>query len=90
MYISENQFERTKDGDRYFFTHKGQAGGFTKKAKEILINRSLGGVICDNTKISSVPSDVFSYTSTKSFVDCSTTAKLDDNINELLKGGGQE
>jgi len=89
--MKKNQFERTKDGDRFFFTHKDQAGGFTKEAREILINRTLGGVICDNTGISAVPSDVFTYTgSTKSFVDCNSASKLDgSNINELLKGGGQ-
>jgi len=89
--MKKNQFERTKDGDRFFFTHKDQAGGFTKEAREILINRTLGGVICDNTGISAVPSDVFTYTGgTKSFVDCNSASKLDgSNINELLKGGGQ-
>ena len=86
--LSGNQFKRTKDGDRFFFTHNGQEGGFTTKAKKILINRTLGGVICDNTAITAVPNDVFTYRSTASFVDCDKTAKLDDDIEELLKGGG--
>lgn len=53
----------------------------------------MGGVICDNTGISAVPSDVFTYTgkdTTKSFIRCNSISKLDGtNINELLKGGGQ-
>ena len=83
-----NQFKRTKDGDRFFFTHNGQEGGFTTKAKKILIDRTLGGVICDNTAITAVPNDVFTYQSTANFVDCNKTAKLDNDIEELLKGGG--
>ena len=69
----ERQFERVKEGDRFFFTHKDEA---------VL----LSGVICDNTEITSVPRDAFAYTSTDEYEDCSNTIKLDDNnIAELLK-----
>ena len=82
----ERQFERVKEGDRFFFTHKDEAGSFTTAAKEIFLGRTLSGVICDNTEITSVPRDAFAYTSTDKYEDCSNTIKLDDNdIAELLK-----
>ena len=44
----------------------------------------------DNTDIVAVPEDVFKYTdTTKAFVNCDSTSKLDQHINELLKGGGE-
>ena len=50
------------------------------------MSRTLSGVICDNTAITSVPRDAFVYTSTDKYEDCSTTIKLDEsNIAELLK-----
>ena len=53
-----------------------------------MINRKLGGVICDNTGITNVPSDVFMHQSSESFVDCRQVGKLDGNvIEELLIGG---
>ena len=85
FYFLERQFERVKEGDRFFFTHKDEAGSFTTAAKEILLARTLSGVICDNTDITSVPRDAFVYTSTDNYEDCSKTIKLDDNIAELLK-----
>ena len=82
----ERQFERVKEADRFFFTHKDEAGSFTTAAKEIFLSRTLSGVICDNTAITSIPRDAFVYTSTDKYEDCSTTIKLDEsNIAELLK-----
>ena len=53
-----------------------------------MINRNLGGIICDNTGITNVPADVFLHQSSESFVDCKQVARLDGNvIEELLKGG---
>ena len=37
----ERQFERVKEGDRFFFTHKDEAGSFTTAAKEIFLGRTL-------------------------------------------------
>ena len=37
----ERQFERVKEGDRFFFTHKVEAGSFTTAAKEIFLGRTL-------------------------------------------------
>ena len=45
----ERQFERVKEGDRFFFTHKDEAGSFTTAAKEIFLGRTLSGVICHSS-----------------------------------------
>jgi hypothetical protein len=71
------------EGDRFFFTHKDQSGSFTKTAKTALINRTLAGIICDNTEIMAVPSNVFLLTPKEQIIDCDETPKLDD-ISELL------
>ena len=46
-----NNFRKAKDGDRFFFTHTNQQGSFTRAARKKLINRTLAGIICDNTDI---------------------------------------
>ena len=74
------------EGDRFFFTHTGQSGSFTKSARATLINRTLAGIICDNTDIMTVPSNAFLLTPKEQFIDCDQTPKLDD-ISELLHIG---
>ena len=78
------QFKRTKDGDRFFFTHRGERGSFTKDGRKMLIERTLAGIICDNTAITQVPSNVFLVTNSANFINCSETPKLSD-IKELLE-----
>ena len=80
------QFRRTRYGDRFFFTHKGEAGSFTKDARETLIDRTLAGIICDNTDITAVPSNAFTLTDSDDFINCSGTPKLGD-ISKLLEIG---
>ena len=82
--ITANQFKNTKDGDRFFFTHKNEAGSFSTKAREMLIDRTLAGIICDNTGITAVPSNVFLVTDSNKFIKCEDTPKLKD-IKELLE-----
>jgi len=83
----QDQFARTKEGDRFFFTHTGSninGVGFTKSGRETLVARTMSGIICDNSAITKVPDNVFNLDSTT--VDCSSTAKVDaSNIDELLK-----
>ena len=74
------------EGDRFFFTHTGQSGSFTKSARTTLINRTLAGIICDNTDIMAVPSNAFLLTPKEQFINCDQTPKLDD-ISELLHIG---
>lgn len=78
------QFKRTKDGDRFFVTHRGERGSFTKDGRKMLIERTLAGIICDNTAITQVPSNVFLVTNSANFINCSETPKLSD-IKELLE-----
>ena len=74
------------EGDLFFFTHKYQSGSFTKSARTTLINRTLAGIICDNTDIKAVPSNAFLLTPKEQFINCDQTPKLHD-ISELLTTG---
>ena len=53
------QFKAVKDGDRFFFTHKGQAGSFNDEQLENLRERTLADVNCDNTDIKLTNANVF-------------------------------
>ena len=50
--IISNQFERLRDGDRYFFTHQEDAASSARPlkplARENILRRSLAAVMCDN------------------------------------------
>ena len=84
MIISANQFKKSKDGDRFFFTHLNQEGiSFNKGAITTLKSRTLAGIICDNTNILKIPSDVFHITPSKSFIYCADTPKL-ENISTMI------
>ena len=87
--ILDRQFLRSKNGDRFFFTHKDQAGSFTKEGRQILIDRTLSGVICDNTAITDVPEDAFRLTDPSKFISCDYAPKIEKKeILELLKFTG--
>ena len=49
--IIRRQFELLRDGDRFFFTHKDdldtKARGLGPVAKNAILNRSLGSILCD-------------------------------------------
>ena len=77
------------EGDRFFFTHMGQASSFTRSARKTLVDRTLAGVICDNTGISAVPANVFVVTEASDFIACDQTPSLGD-ISELLKVGSAQ
>ena len=86
--ISDSQFLRSKNGDRFFFTHKDQAGSFTRQGRQILIDRTLSGVICDNTDITDAPKDAFKLTNRGDFISCDNAPKINQKeIRELLKFG---
>ena len=53
------QFNALKSGDRYFFTHGGQAGSFNDNGQDTILGRKLADIICDNTAIEKVPTNVF-------------------------------
>jgi len=78
--IKARQFAALKTGDRFFFTHKRQAGSFTTSQLREIRRRRLRDVICDNTDITSTRENVFLLTG--EFKDCSSSNKL--NINKFL------
>ena len=73
--IKARQFKALKDGDRFFFTHKNQAGSFTSKQLKEVRGRRLREIICDNTDITSTRENVFLLTG--DLKDCASANKLD-------------
>ena len=65
--IIKRQFEKLRDGDRFFFSHRRSGGGSRPRglfpiAKGNIEGRSLGAVLCDNLDRSVVESDKFPRT----------------------------
>ncbi|CAG0904580.1 unnamed protein product [Darwinula stevensoni] len=52
-YVAEG-FRRLKYGDRFFFTHAGLPNSFTPEQVQVIANRKLGDVICDNSVATSL------------------------------------
>ena len=77
---------KSKNGDRFFYTHTSQNGSFTKSARTILKKRTLAGIICDNTDISAIPANVFLMTDKSNFINCTDTPKLSDILGLLAIG----
>ena len=73
--IKARQFKALKSGDRFFFTHKKQAGSFTSSQLKEVRGRRLREIICDNTDITSTRENVFLLTG--DLKDCSSANKLD-------------
>ncbi|CAB3250755.1 unnamed protein product [Arctia plantaginis] len=57
--LIKEQLWRTKNGDRYFYTHMDEAGRFTKRQLAELKRASLARLLCDNVGFSSVQRDIF-------------------------------
>ncbi|XP_027882097.1 eosinophil peroxidase-like [Xiphophorus couchianus] len=69
------QFQRIRQGDRLWFQNPGV---FTPQQRQALSAVTLSRVICDNTGITSVPSDAFSVVSNRNrLVQCNTMRRLD-------------
>ena len=76
------QFKALKDGDRYFFTHKNQAGSFSKNGQETIMGRTLADIICDNTNIEKVPTNVFKVVDgSNPYKDCTSASSI--NLNAI-------
>ena len=73
--IKARQFSALQTGDRFFFTHKRQAGSFSTSQLREIRGRRLRDVICDNTDITSTRENVFLLTG--DFKDCSSANVLD-------------
>ena len=72
------QFRRLKFGDRFFYTHT-NANGLSKVAKDQILQRTLGDVLCDVTRLSKVQTWVTLQPNTdyNPYKSCSTNRQLD-------------
>ncbi len=61
--LKAKQFELLKYGDRFFFTHRNQAGSFTLNQLQSIKRRNLGDVICENSDIERTTVNVFKVAS---------------------------
>ena len=57
--ILGRQFKRLRYGDRFFFTHRGEAGSFSEAELEAVRRNRLGDVICRNVPVSALGENVF-------------------------------
>ena len=64
--IIKRQFEKLRDGDRFFFSHRrggpSRSQGLHPIAKRNIQERSLGGIFCDNLEATVLESTVFPKT----------------------------
>ncbi|XP_061590231.1 eosinophil peroxidase-like isoform X2 [Cololabis saira] len=69
-----NQFQRTRQGDRLWYQNQGV---FTPRQRAALSTARLSRIICDNTGITSIPTDVFSVISNRNRrVRCASLPRL--------------
>lgn len=73
-----DQFRRLKFGDRFFYTHD-NANGLGKVAREQVLQRTLGDVLCDVTRLGKVQSWVTLQPNTdyNPYKSCSSNSQLD-------------
>ncbi|XP_069800888.1 myeloperoxidase-like [Dendropsophus ebraccatus] len=70
-----NQFRRTRDGDRFYYEQSSQ---FSVPQRNALNRVTMSRIICDNTRITEVPRNVFvANTYPRDFVKCSQIPALD-------------
>ena len=83
--IKALQFKALKNGDRYFFTHERQAGSFTTNRQKTILGRKLADIICDNTAIEKVPTNVFKVVDgSNPYKQCTTATSLDISAINLF------
>ena len=75
--IKSKMFKKVLNGDRFFFTHKNQAGSFSPKQLKQLRRRTLRDVICENTEVAKARRSVFSLEG--KMIDCDKVNSLDIN-----------
>ncbi|XP_075052693.1 myeloperoxidase-like [Mixophyes fleayi] len=82
-----NQFRRTRDGDRFYYE---RASEFTPAQRSSIERVTMSGIICDNTKITEVPRNVFLANSyPRAYVKCSQIRKLDLSPWRRRKSGSE-
>ena len=76
--IKEKQFEAILEGDRYFFTHDNVPFRWSNTQVNNIKIRPLAQIICDNTKLEKVRSNVFLASS--SLLECPSTSTLNVSL----------
>ena len=79
--IKSMQFKKLMDGDRFFFTHKDQAGSFTTAQLNQLRKRTLRDIICENTDLSKTRGNVFLLKG--DMINCTAINPLDKDIADI-------
>ena len=92
--IIGKQFQRLKDGDRYFYTHApgDNSRGLGDKTKQTVSLRTLGHIICENTNAIKTQENVFkekSDTNLDENCDKITGLDFDGIVEDILKSKGQ-
>ena len=75
------QFQKLMSGDRFFFTHSSlgvqNEKGLPSRSKEIIRNRTLGDIICDNTDATRTPRRVMEKSLSNDLIKCSDRVGID-------------
>ncbi|CAG9579728.1 unnamed protein product [Danaus chrysippus] len=75
--LIKEQLWRTRVSDRYFYSHMGEAGSFTKRQLAEVRKSSLSRLLCYNTKIQTVPRDAFqTVDESNPLISCSDLKKM--------------
>ncbi|XP_043910076.1 myeloperoxidase [Protopterus annectens] len=70
------QFKRLRNGDRFWWEN---IDVFTSQQRDTLQQSTLSRIICDNTRINTVPRDAFIFQSPQNYVKCSDIPRF--NLN---------
>ncbi|OXA57165.1 peroxidasin homolog [Folsomia candida] len=83
--LKAKQFKMLKYGDRFFFTHRNQAGSFTARQIQSIRRRTLGDVICENSDIERTTVNVFNIASDSNpWVDCTDSRRTKIRIADFV------
>ncbi|XP_066455916.1 eosinophil peroxidase-like [Eleutherodactylus coqui] len=82
-----NQFQRTRDGDRFYYERPTE---FTTAQRRAIEKVTMSRIICDNTAITQVPRNVFTAnTFPRNFVNCSQISTFDLSPWRRRKSGSE-
>eukprot|EP00092_Neocalanus_flemingeri_P003870 GFUD01004167.1.p1 GENE.GFUD01004167.1~~GFUD01004167.1.p1 ORF type:complete len:695 (+),score=85.89 GFUD01004167.1:112-2196(+) len=72
------QYHNSKFGDRFFFTHKGQAGSFTKQQLATIRARTMRDIVCQNSESPMIRKHAMEIRPDEKLIPCN-----EKSINEL-------
>ena len=70
---------------RFFFTHKEGPQAFTKQQVKLLKKRKIGDIICDNTNMTTINTNVFRIDSDQKSCEETVAIDVNDFIPRTLK-----